>query len=178
MLKNVKNVLVVTALAVSGIVSAQNVKAYKNLYFGMTKQEAKTEFKTNKDSYTTAQIGGFEYRLYVQNNKFDQFGGLNQIGFVAKGSGLTGVFEAEAKDRLRDLIKFAKANNYTTDGIAIGASEFEYDRNGEYTFYSPNKDKFIKLVFFPNGDKYTFLSLWVGKYDETKKEEVYADSDF
>jgi hypothetical protein len=167
-----------TILILYSAVGFSQVKAYKGLYFGMTKSEAKSEFQKNKEEYTTAQIGGFLYRLYTQNNKYDNQGRLFQIGFVAKGSGMTGVLEFEAMDRLRDFVRFAKENNYTTDGVTIGSSEFEFNRNGEYLFISPEKDKFMKLVFLPNGEKWTFLTLWVGSYSEDNKMKTYKTDDF
>ena len=169
-------VTAITILATSLMFS--QVKAYKGLNFGMTKKEALDEFKKNKDEYTAAQIGGFQYRLYTQNNKYDEQGGLYQIGFTAKGGGLTGVLESEAMDRLRDLVRFAQANNYTTDGVAVGASEFEFNKNGEYLFISPENDKFLKLVFVPNGEKFVYLSLWVGRYSEDMRKAVYETDDF
>ena len=39
----------------------------------MTESEAKTEFKKNKNDYTTVDIGnGFLYRIYRQNFVFDE----------------------------------------------------------------------------------------------------------
>jgi hypothetical protein len=144
----------------------------------MTKTHAQEEFTKNKEEYTTAQIGGFQYRLYTQNNQYDADGKLFQIGFVAKGAGMTGVIQSEGMDRLRDFVRFAKENGYTSDGVSVGASEFQFDKNGEYLFISPEKDKFIKLVFFPNGSSLVFVTLWVGSYSENVTKAVYKTNDF
>ena len=141
-----KLILIAIAFVIS-VSSFSQTKLYKGLSVGMTKIQAQEEFTKNKEGYTTAQIGSFQYRLYTQNNQYDADGKLFQIGFVAKGAGMTGVIQSEGMDRLRDFVRFAKENGYTSDGVSVGASEFQFDKNGEYLFISPEKDKFIKLVF-------------------------------
>ena len=173
-----KKVILIVALAASGAINAQ--KAYKGLEFGMTKAEATKEFKSNKAAYTTATIGSFNYRLYVQNNQFDSSGELISIVFVAKGGGMTGVLESEAKDRLRDLIRFMNANKYTSEGISLGSSEYEYDKDGVYNWVSPDKKKIIQLTLMPNpsSTKFVYFSLWIRKYDQNLiQEEVYVSDD-
>jgi hypothetical protein len=173
-----KKLILFTLALIVSVSSFGQTKLYKGLLVGMSKTQAQEEFTKNKEEYTTAQIGAFQYRLYVQNNKYGEDGKLFQIGFVAKGAGLTGVLESEGMDRLRDFVRFAKENGYTSDGISVGASEYQYNKNGEYLFISPEKDKFIKLVFVPNGDTFVFLSLWVGSYSEDVKKSVYQTDDF
>lgn len=173
-----KKLILFTLALIVSVSSFGQTKLYKGLSVGMTKIQAQEEFTKNKGEYTTAQIGAFQYRLYTQNNQYDAGGKLFQIGFVAKGSGMTGVIQSEGMDRLRDFVRFAKENGYTSDGISVGASEYQFDKNGEYLFISPEKDKFIKLVFFPNGESLVFVSLWVGSYSEDAKKLVYKTDDF
>ena len=40
----------------------------------MSKTEAKSEFKSNKDTYINVELGAFKYRIYQQNFKFDKNG--------------------------------------------------------------------------------------------------------
>jgi len=170
--------MLVAAIAVSSLVSAQ-VKAYKDIYFGMSKSEAKSVFKKDKEAYTNAQIGSYLYRIYTQNFVYDEKGEVFQIALTAKGGGLYGILESEAMDRLRDLVRFANANGYTTDGVSVGASEFEFNKNAEYLFISPKKDKFMKLVFVPSpSSDLVYCTLWTGLYDEKVVEASYKSSDF
>ena len=50
----------------------QSKSIFKGLEYGMTKSEAKKEFKKNKKDYTTVDIGnGFLFRIYQQNFLYD-----------------------------------------------------------------------------------------------------------
>jgi hypothetical protein len=174
-----KNFLFISlAFLMTNSMNAQ-VKAYKDIYFGMTKSEAKSVFKKDKQAYTNAQIGSFLYRIYTQNFVYNEKGKLFQIALTAKGGGLYGVLESEAMDRLRDLVRFANANGYTSDGVTVGASEFEFNKNAEYLFISPEKDKFMKLVFVPNpSSNLVYCTLWTGLYDENVVDARYKTNDF
>jgi hypothetical protein len=169
-------ILSVVGLFISLTLSAQT-KLYKGLYVGMTRSEAKAEFNKNKEQYETVQVGIFQYRLFLQNNQYDKEGKLYEIRFAAKASGMS-FTQSEGIDRLRDFIRFANENGYTSDGVSVGASEFQFDKNGEYQFISPQKDKFIKLVFFPNGTELIFVTLWVGSYSQEVKNALYKTNDF
>ena len=66
----------------------QSKSIFKGLEYGMTKSEAKKEFKKNKKDYTTVDIGnGFLYRIYKQNFLYDN-GGLVGITLNPKGYAL------------------------------------------------------------------------------------------
>ena len=172
-------ILFVFLLLFTGIVSSQ-VKAYKDIYFGMTKPQATAAFNKNKKEYTNAQIGSFLYRIYKQNFVYNEKGELFQIALTSKGGGLYGILEVEAMDRLRDLVRFASANNYTSEGVTIGSTEFEFNKNGEYLFISPNKDKFMKLVLLqnPQNNNLIYCTLWTGLYDKDVVEGRYKTNDF
>ena len=118
--------------------------------------------------------------MYIQNNKFDSSGGLITLGFIAKGAGMTGVLVSNAKDRLRDLIRFMNANNYTSEGINIGSSEYEFDKDGVYNWINPDKNKMIQLTFVPSltNNDFVYLTLWIRKYDQNLiQKEVYVSND-
>jgi hypothetical protein len=62
---------------------------YEGFAPGMSKDEAKKEFKSNKDKYTAVDLGnGWVWRLYHQNFKYDDQGGLVGVYFTPKGGAL------------------------------------------------------------------------------------------
>ena len=89
-----KNLILIVALTISTLASGQSL--YKGLEVGMTKKEAKSEFKKNKEQYISATLGAYKYRHYIQNNSYDKNGGLTMIKFTPKGYGL-GMMPEDAK---------------------------------------------------------------------------------
>lgn len=169
-------ILFVIVFLISFTLSAQT-KLYKGLYAGMTRREAQAEFKKHKDQYTVVKFGLFQYRLFMFNNQYDNEGKLFQIGFVENWANMRGV-QSEGIDRLRDFVRFAKENGYTSDGVSVGASEFQFDKNGQYLFISPEKDKFIKLTFSPDESGSAVATIWIGSYSMGGKNVVYKTNDF
>lgn len=65
---------------------------FKGLKLGMTKKEARKEYKANKDDYTNVDIGkGWIYTTTIPNMYFDNNKGLVRIYFYPKGALLSGI---------------------------------------------------------------------------------------
>lgn len=85
--------LVVGMVMFSCSLSAQSI--FKGLEHGMSKDEAVSEFRSNKSDYINIEIGnGFAYRIYQQNFEYTK-DGLVSILLTPKGSALgMGYYEA------------------------------------------------------------------------------------
>jgi len=81
-----KRITLLLVFIISISVNGQTI--FKGLEYGMSKSEAKKEFKKNKEAYTNVDIGGgFIYRIYQQNFIYDNKK-LVGIKFNPKGSAL------------------------------------------------------------------------------------------
>jgi hypothetical protein len=162
-----KNVLLLIGTAM--IMTLQTVNAQTKLigglYSGMTKSEAKQEFKNNKDTYTNLTLGGTTYRLYTQNNGYDEKGGLETVGCVVKGTAMTGVDEVTSKQILKNFVDFLTNNEYTMKGVSVESSTYEWSGNQTISMISPNKDKIFTLYIFPYGTNFG-STLWISTYTE------------
>ena len=129
-----KNYFLIIALVIGTFVSGQNL--YKGLEIGMTKKEAKSEFKKNKEQYISATLGSYEYRHYPQNNSYDKDGGLTMIMFSPKGSGL-GMDKVKAKLYFLDMITLLDNTGFVEDEINIKEGNYrEFAVGGGYAFHN------------------------------------------
>ena len=144
-----KNVMLIGALLASSMIYSQTgVKLIGGLYSGMSKTEAKSEFKSNKDTYINVELGAFKYRIYQQNFKFDK-NGLIMVAMQPKGTGL-GTSISRGKSIFNDLLKFLTANGYQQEGMNTNSGNyFQFDVNGEYELVNEDKTKYIKIVNMP-----------------------------
>lgn len=66
-----------------------NAQIYEGFERGMTKDEAKDEFRDNKDKYKAVDLGnGWVWRLYHQNFIYDETDALTSVYFTPKGGAL------------------------------------------------------------------------------------------
>lgn len=159
---------------------------YKGFEYGMTKDEAKSEFRENKDEYKTIDLGnGFVYRIYHQNFTFEN-GELVGITLTPKGSALGQSYESVV-GYLEYSRAFFEKLNYTT------FFEPEY-WNGPENFSSkygllmvnPEKSKMVQI--YPvnaGGSLITRMDIYnynhfMNWYEEEKKrmEEKAENSGF
>jgi len=177
-----KNVMLIGALLASSITFGQNIKAYKGLEFGMTKKEAKAEFKKNPEDYKSAKIGNALYRHYYQNNEYDKDGKLISIGFTIKGGGMFGVIELVASNALSDFIKVMEANGYKKIGPAVEGSLNSFKKDTDYVYISPEKDKTMTFRTISNssdgGDGLVHVALFITKNGALTSSSDLATDDF
>lgn len=80
--------LFLTLIIIAAWVVASSQPIYKGLTYGMSKGEAKKEYKTNKALYDNVDLGnGFVWRLYTQNFIFDG-SKLSGVLFSPKGAAM------------------------------------------------------------------------------------------
>ena len=161
---------------------------YKGLELGMSKSDAKKEFKKNKDDYTTVDIGnGFLYRIYRQNFIYDN-GRLVGITLNPKGSAL-GMSYDRTKRYLTNTRRFFESLNYATfiesewynapinyikSGSKWGLVLTKEDKTKIVQMYpmsmgSTSSNYFVKLIIWD-------YSTWMGYYDaETETQQTKAD---
>ena len=105
--------LLLLLLSIIFISNSYSQSIYKGLKYGMTESEAKTEFKKNKNDYTTVDIGnGFLYRIYRQNFVFDE-NKLVGVLLAPKGSAM-GMSYDSAKLYLSHTRGFFESLDYET----------------------------------------------------------------
>ena len=96
-----------------GVYSAHSQTLFKGLEYGMTKSEAKSEFRKNKEDYNDIDVGnGFKYRLYHQNFEYWEEDKLTAITFSPKG-GAMGISYDNAVGYLNYSKSFFEALGYT-----------------------------------------------------------------
>ena len=142
-----KSFLIFIAVTISFHLNAQSI--YLGLKTGMTQDEAKKEFKNNKESYTNIDLGnGFIWRLYQQNFIYDN-GGLVGVLFSPKGSAL-GLSYQNTISYLEFTRKFFTSKDYQL------FYEPEY-WNAPYNF----KSKYGLLMINPDSTTVIQLYPWI-----------------
>lgn len=117
--------------------------AYSGLDFGMTQKEVKKEFRQNKVVYQNAQFGGYIFRAYSQNFKYEN-GKLIYIRFEVKGSATFGTPDAEAQAIHSTLIEMLYQNGYTLSETNSNLSSYlEFRPNTVYVFFNKSKNKTV-----------------------------------
>lgn len=106
-----KDILVLIAILFTSINYGQSI--FKGLEYGMSKSDAKKEYKLNKQDYTTVDVGnGFLYRIYQQNFVFDE-NKLVGVLLTPKGSTFGQSYD-DAKNYLIHSRSFFESLNYST----------------------------------------------------------------
>tara|TARA_B100000795_G_scaffold23779_1_gene15906 strand:- start:32 stop:583 length:552 start_codon:yes stop_codon:yes gene_type:complete len=145
-----KKIIFTLALLLATNIYSQSI--YKGLEFGMSKSEAKKEFKANKSDYITVDLGnGFLYRIYQQNFIYDQ-NRLVGVLFSPKGAAFG--------------ISYERAKNYL-----IHTRGF-FERLG-YETYIENKWWNAPLNYVSSGSKW---GLVLNKKDKTTIVQMYPQS--
>jgi len=152
--------------------SQEGVKLIGGFYSGMSKKEAKVEFKENKDTYINIQLGSpvYKYRMYIQNHEYDE-NGLVMVGFTPKGTGL-GMLESSGKDYFRDLVEFLLAQGYVAEGANVNNDNyFEFSNDNSWYLVNKDKTKQIKIFTMPylSAGMISF-NVWIGLYDGNSED--------
>tara|TARA_B100002019_G_scaffold271268_1_gene265535 strand:- start:302 stop:853 length:552 start_codon:yes stop_codon:yes gene_type:complete len=176
--------ILVTLLILSAV-NSYSQSIYKGLEYGMSKVEAKKEFKKNKDTYISVDLGnGFLYRIYQQNFIYDN-DKLVGILFNPKGAGLGQTYDG-AKSYLIHTRSFFESLGYETfiDNQWWNAP-LNYVKSGsKWGLVLNKKDKSIIVQMFPVAMGNSYLvnlriwhyDTWMGYYDaENKVQEIKAD---
>jgi len=167
--------LILFTFLISYSISAQNL--YKGFNVGMTKKEAKSEFKKNKNQYIAAKLGSYEYRLYTQNNVYDD-GGLTMIRFTPKGYGL-GMMPEDAKLYFTDMIRLLENTGFSADGTNVNSGRYkEFKVGNNYVFHNKEKGKSIYLAVVAYGKNSVILNVMVGKFSDTAETDYSDDNSF
>ena len=157
-------------------VNSYSQSIYKGLEYGMSKVEAKKEFKKNKDTYISVDLGnGFLYRIYQQNFIYDN-DKLVGILFNPKGAGLGQTYDS-AKSYLIHTRNFFESLGYETfiDNQWWNAP-LNYVKSGsKWGLVLNKKDKSIIVQMFPVAMGNSYLvnlriwhyDTWMGYYDES-----------
>ena len=171
-----KKYFLIIALVIGTFVSGQNL--YKGLEVGMTKKEAKAEFKKNKEQYISATLGSYEYRHYPQNNVYDKDGGLSMIVLTPKGSGL-GMDKVKAKLYFLDMITLLDNTGFVEDEINIKEGNYrEFKVGGGYAFHNKETGKSVYLGIPVYMGESVLFNVVIGKYAPTSKKDYNEDNSF
>ena len=158
---------------------------YKGLEYGMSKVDAKKEFKKNKSTYTTVDLGNnFLYRIYQQNFTYDN-DKLVGVLMSPKGSALGMSYDA-CKNYLIHTRGFFERLGYETfiDNEWWNAP-LNYSKSGsKWGLVLNKKDKttIIQMYQIKVAENY-YVNLkvwhydtWMGYYNaENERQESKAD---
>jgi len=144
---------------------------YKGLEYGMSKSEASKEFKKNKESYTTVDIGNnFLYRIYKQNFVFDN-NKLVALLLTPKGSAFGQSYDS-ARNYLIHTRKFFEKLNYETflDNEWWDSPLNYIDSESKWGLILNKKDKSTIVQMYPisyelSGKKSFLVKLMIWNYD-------------
>ena len=144
---------------------------YKGLEYGMSKSEASKEFKKNKESYTTVDIGNnFLYRIYKQNFVFDN-NKLVALLLTPKGAAFGQSYDS-AKNYLIHTRKFFEKLNYETflDNEWWDSPLNYIDSESKWGLILNKKDKSTIVQMYPisyelSGKKSFLVKLMIWNYD-------------
>lgn len=107
-------ILTIIFISSLSVKSQDNSCLYENLCVGMTKKEAKKEYKTHKEKYTNIDIGnGWVYRTDLYNLRFTPEKGLIGIYFFLQNTKLSGVGYQNTKNGLDMTRQFFEKLGYT-----------------------------------------------------------------
>jgi len=183
--------LIIIVLFVSLNLYSQSI--YKGLEYGMTESEAKREFKSNKDTYKTVDLGNnFLYRIYKQNFVYDN-DKLVGVLISPKGSALGQTYNS-AESYLIHTRVFFEDLGYETfiDNEWWNAPHNYVNSNSKWGLVLNKPDNSIIVQLYPTiiggPGSNTFLvklmiwdyNTWVGWYNqqEAKQRENVEDSGF
>ena len=108
-----KKLLIFTALMFTTNSFGQEISLFKGLNLGMSKKEAKAEYKANKSEYDNIDIGnGWVWKTTVQNF-FIGNNGLEGIYFYQKGTLLSGMGYENTVNCLNMTKQFFENIGYT-----------------------------------------------------------------
>jgi hypothetical protein len=177
-----KITLLVIVLFVSLSLYSQSI--YKGLEYGMTEDQAKDEFKSNKDTYKTVDLGNnFLYRIYRQNFVFEKTS-LVGVLFTPKGTAL-GMSYDSAKNYLIHTRGFFEDLGYQTfiDNEWWDAPLNYVSSGSKWGLVLTKPDKSIVVQFYPDsyelyGNTVYMVKLmiwnhdtWMGYYDKENKNQ-------
>jgi hypothetical protein len=170
-------------LALIFISSSYSQSIYKGLNYGMSKSEAKKEFKKNKTNYTTIDIGNnFFYRIYRQNFIFDnnKLVGIpiNPKGFAfGMGYDVTvnylthtrGFFESLGYETFIDNKWYNAPLNYLKSSSKWGLVLKNKEKNTIIQMFpmsmgSASSTYLVKLIIWD-------YNTWMGYYDKENKSQ-------
>lgn len=120
---------------------------YKGLEYGMTAQEAKKEFRSNKAEYDAVDFGnGFVWRLFHQNFIYDN-GGLVGVLFQPKGA-LMGLTHSGTTSYLEFSRAFFEEKGYQ---VFFEPEFWKYplNFNSKYGLLMHDEDKKIVVQLYP-----------------------------
>jgi len=178
-----KNILFTIALLITTSIYSQSI--YKGLEFGMSKSEAKKEFKANKSDYITVDLGNnFLYRIYQQNFIYDQ-NRLVGVLFSPKGAAF-GLSYDLTKQYLIHTRGFFEGLGYETyiENQWWNAPLNYLSSGSKWGLVLNKKDKTTIVQMYPQsvGENYLIAlriwnyDTWVGYYDaENKAQKSKAD---
>ena len=168
-------------------VDSYSQSIYKGLTYGMTKAEAKKEFKKNKDNYKSVDIGnGFLYRIYRQNFIYDN---NRLVGVTLNPKGSTfGMTYDLTKSYLTSTRKFFESLNYQTfiENEWYNAP-INYLKSGSkwgLVLNKGDKTKIVQMYPMSMGSTSNYIvkliiwdyNTWMGYYNsETKVQEKKAE---
>ena len=171
----------------SSIASGQSI--YKGLTYEMSPDEAKQEYKSNKDDYKSIDLGnGFVYRTYRQNFEY-QNNRLVGLLLTPKGSAL-GQSYRSAKNHLIYTRNFFEDLGYTTfiDNKWWNAPHNYVNSGSKYGLVLRNREKDRIIQLYPVEVQNNFLvhlqiwhyDTWMGLYKRSNKQrnEKVEDSGF
>lgn len=180
-----KRIIILLVFLISLTANGQAI--FKGLNYGMSKSEAKKEFKNNKDSYTNIDIGGgFVYRIYSQNFIYDNKK-LVGIVFNPKGS-MMGLGYEECKNWLIKTRSFFEGLGFETYiENKWWNAPMNYISSGSMWGLVMNKgDKTTMMQMFPQeitkGSYNASLRLWhhdtfVGYVESNRKKQKEKSDD-
>ena len=161
-----KNLFIYFLLAPFFLFSQQN--AIAGINFGMSKAEIKKEFNSNKNTYKNINLGGYLWRLYYQNNTYDQSGGMTSIKLFPRGSALTGLPEHQSKLVFEGLIETLTNDGYSAKKTNIRSNNyFEFKADETYTLVNLKKKKVV-FVGTPRSGANIYLNLVITKQEKQK----------
>lgn len=173
-----KLILLLLITSFTSYSQTENQTLLLGLKYGMTKSEAKSEFKKNKDKYTNITLGSYLWRHYHQNNEYDKDGGLTLVQAVPKGGGLFGLPKSEAKLVYNDLIRMLTAKGYEINDVNTkGGNYFEFSVGQTYLLKNIEKglNVYIGTPASPTSANNVYLQLVIGKYEDVEKTD-YSNS--
>ena len=183
-----RKILIILFFSLIYQVNAQDLRQsiYKGLVFGMSKSEAKKEFKKNKATYTTVDIGnGFLYRIYQQNFIYDN-GKLVGVLFSPKGAGLGQSYDSAKSYLVHTRGFFEKLEYETFIDNEWWNAPLNYIKSGsKWGLVLNKKDKSTIVQIFPQslGSNNYLVNLRIWHYDtwmgyfntENKIQETKVD---
>ena len=151
--------------------SNAQVSIYKGLLYGMTQNEAKTEFKTNKIEYKGIDLGNnFTYNIYSQNFTYDN-GKLVSLLLTPSGSTFGQSYN--------DVVNYLTYSKTFFDGLGYEifleptwwkAPQMFNSTNSKYGLVLINKDKTTVVQLYPitydlSGTTKYLVKLHIYNYD-------------